>query len=47
MSKLEETNLLLEYIAKIKETGLEVDNSVILADIAKSLAIIADSVSNK
>jgi len=47
MSKLEETNLLIDYITKLKETGLTVDNSVILADIAKSLAIIADSVSNK
>lgn len=42
MSKLEETNLLIDYITKLKETGLNVDNTVMLADIAKSLAMIAD-----
>lgn len=42
MSKLEETNLMIGYITKIKENGLTVDNALILADIAKSLAMIAD-----
>ena len=42
MSKLEETNLKIDYITKLKEAGLNVDNSVMLADIAKSLAMIAD-----
>lgn len=42
MSKLEETNLLIDYITKLKETGHNVDNTVMLADIAKSLAMIAD-----
>lgn len=42
MSKLEETNLMIGYITKLKESGLNVDNTVILADIAKSLAMIAD-----
>lgn len=42
MSKLEETNMLIDYITKLKESGLNVDNIVMLADIAKSLAMIAD-----
>lgn len=42
MSKLEETNLMLEYITKLKGAGLTVHNSIMLADIAKSLAMIAD-----
>ena len=42
MSKLEETNSLIDYIAKLKEQGLNVDNTVMLADIAKSLAVITD-----
>lgn len=42
MSKLKETNLLIDYITTLKESGLNVDNTVMLADIAKSLAMIAD-----
>ncbi len=42
MSKLEETNKLIDYLSKLDEQGLKVDNTVILADIAKSLAMIAD-----
>lgn len=42
MSKLEETNLVIDYITKLKEEGIEIDNTVMLADIAKSLAMIAD-----
>lgn len=42
MSKLEETNSMIDYITKLMEAGLNVDNTVILADIAKSLAMIAD-----
>lgn len=42
MSKLEETNLMIDYITKLKESGLNVDNSIMLADIAKSLAMIVD-----
>lgn len=42
MSKLEETNLLIEYMAKLEKAGLKVENTVILLDIAKSLAMIAD-----
>lgn len=42
MSKLEETNKLIDYLAKPDESGLKVNNTVILADIAISLAMIAD-----
>ncbi len=42
MSKLEETNLLIDYMAKTTEAGIKVDNTLFLADIAKSLAMIAD-----
>lgn len=42
MSKTEETNSMIEYVTKLKEKGFEVENTVFLADIAKSLAIIAD-----
>ena len=42
MSKLAETNSMIDCLKKIEELGLEVDNTAILADIAKSLAMIAD-----
>ncbi len=42
MSKLAETNSMIDYITKLEESGLNVDKTVILADIAKSLAMIAD-----
>ena len=42
MNKLEETNAVIDYVTKLKENGLEVENTIFLADIAKSLAIIAD-----
>ena len=42
MSKLEETNMMIDHITKPKESGINVDNTVMLADIAKSLAMIAD-----
>lgn len=47
MNKLEETNLMIDYITKLKDAGvkgvdLDVVNSTMLADIAKSLAMIAD-----
>jgi len=42
MSKLEETNLMIDYVNKLNEAGLNIDNTVMLADIAKSLAMIAD-----
>lgn len=42
MSKTEETNALIEYVTKIKNEGIEIENTIFLADIAKSLAMIAD-----
>lgn len=42
MNKLEETNSLIDYMSKLNELGVGVDNLIILADIAKSLAMIAD-----
>jgi len=42
MNKLEETNLMIDYLTKLEESGIKVNNTVILADIAKSLAMIAD-----
>ena len=45
MSKLEETKLLIEGIAKVQELGIDVNGAGILsllADIAKSLAMISD-----
>lgn len=42
MSKLEETNSLIDYIIKLRESNLNVDDTAMLLDIAKSLAMIAD-----
>ncbi len=47
MSKLEETNLMIECITRIEEAGIKFDNKIILADIAKSLAMIADKLCEK
>lgn len=47
MSKLNETNMLIDTYTRIKEHGLDVDNYAILLDIAKSLAIIADSITRE
>ena len=42
MSKLEETNLMINYMAGLQEAGINVDNTAMLTDIAKSLAMIVD-----
>ncbi len=44
MSKLEETNSMIGVMNKIADAGLDVDKitPIVLADIAKSLAMIAD-----
>lgn len=42
MTKLDETKLMIDYLSKLEESGIKVNNTVILTDIAKSLAIIAD-----
>ena len=44
MSKLDETNLMIDYLTKLEESGIKFNNTAILADIAKSLAMIADRV---
>lgn len=45
MSKTEETNSMIEYVTKLNAEGIEIEDTVFLADIAKSLAIIADKLS--
>lgn len=45
MSKTEETDLMISYVTKLKAEGNEIENTIFLADIAKSLAIIADKLS--
>lgn len=47
MSKLEETNTLINAYTKTEAAGIKVDNRPILLDIAKSLAMIADRLSEK
>ena len=42
MSKLEETNSLIDCVATLKKSGINVDDTIVLPDIAKSLAMIAD-----
>ena len=42
MSKLEETNLMIDYLVKLDKSGIKIDDTVIFTDIAKSLAMIAD-----
>jgi len=42
MTKLEETNSIIDRAIEIEKIGLPADNIAFLADIAKSLAMIAD-----
>lgn len=42
MSKLEDTNALINACAKFEEAGIRIDYTAVLLDIAKSLAMIAD-----
>ena len=42
MSKLEETNKLITNVTEYEKAGVQVREFVFIADIAKSLAIIAD-----
>lgn len=42
MSKLEETNKMIDAIVELEKSGTKVDYTALLADIAKSLAMIAD-----
>ena len=48
MSKVEETNALIETLIDLIENGADIDyQRAILVDMAKSLAIIADAMSGK
>ena len=47
MNKLRETNELIDGIREMEELGIKMDKLIFLADIAKSLAIIADCLSDK
>ncbi len=49
MSKLEETNTLIDTITKLAEAGIpsNIQTTTVLLDIAKSLAIIADTMSGE
>ena len=42
MSKLEETNKVIDAIVELEKAGIKVDYAALLADVAKSLAMIAD-----
>lgn len=42
MSKLEDTKLMIGGLAKLNESGIKIDNTATLMDIAVSLAMIAD-----
>ena len=48
MTKLEETEKIIEGLGEMKARGVDVDvEKVLLADIAKSMAIIADRLCGK
>ena len=47
MNKLAETNEVIDTFTRLTSAGMKPDNNFILLDIAKSLAIIADSLSEK
>ena len=42
MSRLEETNALIDACTRFEEAGIKMDYNAVLLDIAKSLAMIAD-----
>ena len=48
MKRIEEYDKLLEYVTQLEENGIKVDVcGLFTADIAKSLAIIADKLTEK
>lgn len=47
MSRLEENNTLVKTLKELEEKGIRYDRTVVLLDIAKSLAIIADKLSDR
>ena len=42
MNKLEETNKIMDTIIELEKSGIKVEYTALLGDIAKSLAMIAD-----
>lgn len=47
MSRLEENNKLVEALKDLETKGITYDKTVVLLDIARSLAIIADKLSDR
>lgn len=47
MSRLEENNALVKTLKDLEDKGIRYDRTVVLLDIAKSLAIIADKLSDR
>lgn len=47
MSRFEENNKLVETLKDLEDKGIKYDRTVVLLDIAKSLAIIADKLSDR
>lgn len=47
MSRFEENNKLVETLKDLEDKGIGYDKTVVLLDIAKSLAIIADKLSDR
>ncbi|MCR5451985.1 MAG: hypothetical protein K6F00_05085 [Lachnospiraceae bacterium] len=47
MSRLEENNMLVKTLKDLEDKGIRYDRTVVLLDIAKSLAIIADKLSDR
>lgn len=47
MSRLEENNMLVKMLKDLEDKGIRYDRTVVLLDIAKSLAIIADKLSDR
>ena len=47
MSRFEEHNTLVKTLKDLEDKGIRYDRTVVLLDIAKSLAIIADKLSDR
>ena len=47
MSRFEENNKLVETLKDLEDKGITYDKTVVLLDIARSLAIIADKLSDR
>lgn len=47
MSRFEENNKLIETLKDLEDKGITYDKTVVLLDISRSLAIIADKLSDR